>query len=249
MTGRLLRVVAWLTLALHALAGLGWALVSTPDSNLLMLTLSAVLMLALLLVAALALDGALRLWSGVPLRPVHVWRSAVHLLPALVVFGVIWWAAQAAGARVEASRGAITAAIIARTGWADPEIVFTVARWLTAFVGWVIGPLVGLALFDALARGDAGDPRRRWLRRALSWQALAGGALIVFVLMWFWPALEAWRPALPPTRVQLVFAGAKIVAGLTALAVALASLLRLATLEPRTPPPSVHDPAQSQRAA
>ena len=112
---------------------------------------------------------------------------AVRLLPALAVFGAVWWVAGAAGASVEASRGSITAAIIARTGWANPEAVFTTARWLATFVAWVVGPLVALALFGALTRGVPVGAVRRWLRPALSWRALAVGALVVIALAWFWP--------------------------------------------------------------
>ena len=217
-----------------------------------MLALSLVIVLVLLAGAGIALDVALRLWTGGGRRPANAGAlllPALRLLPALALFAIVWWIGQAAGARVEASRGAITAAIIARTGWADPEIVFTTARWIATFVAWVVGPLIALALFGALTRGRASGEPGRWLRPALSWRALAVGALVVLVLAWFWPALDGWRPALPASRVQLVFVGAKIAAGLTALALALATFIRLAALGPDpAPPASPHDPAQRQAA-
>ena len=220
MIASLLRVTLWLTAALAVLAGLFWALVSTPESNLWMLSLSVALIVALLLTAGLAIDVAMRLWSGRPARPGHLGdlvRPGLRLLPALALFGVVWWAAQSAGAQVEASRGRITAAIIARSGWADPEAVFTASRWLVALVAWVVAPLLAIGLFGTLA---------------LSWHALAIGTAVAVATARAWPWLEAWRPALPPTWVQLVFVGAKVAVGLVALAFVAASFIRLAAFDP-----------------
>ena len=197
-----------------------------------MLSLSVALIVALLLTAGLAIDVAMRLWSGRPARPGHLGdlvRPGLRLLPALALFGVIWWAAQSAGAQVEASRGRITAAIIARSGWANPELVFTASRWLVALVAWVVAPLLAIGLFGALVRGRFGGG---WVRQALSWHALAIGAAVAVATARAWPWLEAWRPALPPTWVQLVFVGAKVAVGLVALAFVAASFIRLAALDP-----------------
>ena len=235
MIGALLRVTAWLVLALHVMAGLFWALVSTPESNVWMLSLSALTLLALLLTAGLAVDVAMRLWRGRPARPNGAggWmRPGLRLVPALLVFAAAWWLAQAAGAQVEASRGRITAVLIARTGWANPEIVFITARWLVALGAWVIAPLLAFAVFGALTHGAVAAAGGRWLRQALSWRAVVAGAIVVAAVAWFWPWLDAWRPALPPTWVQLVFVGAKVTTGLAALALVVASFIRLAALDP-----------------
>ena len=251
MSAPIVRVTLWLAFALHVLAGLYWALLSTPESNALMLALSLVLIVVLLLGAGVALDVAVRLWTRGPIavRRHELVLPAVRLLPALAVFGAVWWVADAAGAWVEASRGSITAAIIARTGWADPEAVFTAARWLATLIAWVVGPLAALGLFGALTRGVPVGAVRRWLAPALSWRALAVGALVVIALAWFWPLLEGWRPALPPTRIQLLFVAAKIAAGLTALALAIGSFIRLAALDPGSPPDPPRDPANQRQAA
>jgi len=230
-----LRVTLWLTVALAALAALFWALVSTPESNVWMLTLSALLVLTMLVVAGLAVDVAIRLWRGRPLRPTGpsdlLW-PAMRLVPAVALFALVWWLAGAAGAWVEASRGRITATLIAWFGWADPELIFSAAAWLTALAAWVAGPLLALGLFGALTRGAALAGATRWLRQSLSLHALAIGGLLVLALSRAWPWLEAWRPALPPTVVQLVFAGAKVALGLAGLAVVGAGFIRLAAMEP-----------------
>jgi hypothetical protein len=235
MIAALVRVTAWLMLALLVMAGLFWALISTPESNVWMLTVSALTALALLFTAGLAVDIAMRLWRGRPARPDGaggLLRPGLRLVPALLVFAVVWWVAHLAGAQVEANRGRITAAIIARTGWANPEILFTAARWLVALGAWVIAPLLAFGLFGALTHGAARTAAGRWLRQALSWRALVAGALVVAAIAWAWPRLDAWRPPLPPTWIQLVFVGAKATAGLAALAVVLASFIRLAALDP-----------------
>lgn len=235
MIGALGRVTVWLALALHVIAGMLWALVSTPESNVWMLMLSALLVVALLLTTGLAVDVAMRLWRGRPGRPGtagELLTPGLRLVPALLAFAALWWAAAALGGQVEASRGRITATIIARTGWASPEGIFTVTRWLVAFAQWVVAPLVTFGLFGALTHGTATSAAGRWLRQALSWRALAAGALVIAAIGWFWPWLDAWRPALPPTWVQLVFIAAKGAAGLTALALVLASFIRLAALDP-----------------
>jgi hypothetical protein len=235
MIGPLVRVTLWLTAALTALAGLFWALVSTPESNAWMLALSALLVVAMLLVAGLALDVAIRLWRGLPLRPGRpgdLFWPGLRLLPALGLFALVWWAAGSAQTWVETSRGRITAAIIARTGWADPEVLFTAAAWLSALAAWVVGPLLALGCFGAATRGHAVATIRRWVAQSLSLRAVAVGAALAVALGRFWPWLERWRPTLPPTAVQLVFAGAKIAVGLAALAFVTAGFIRLAAMDP-----------------
>jgi hypothetical protein len=133
---------------------------------------------------------------------------------------------------VQASRGRITATLIAMFGWADPEVIFTTLAWLTALAAWVAGPLLALGLFGALTRGAAFAGASRWLRQSLSLHALVIGGLLVLALSRAWPWLEAWRPALPPTAVQLVVAGAKVALGLAGLAVVGAGFIRLAAMEP-----------------
>jgi hypothetical protein len=242
MIAGLVRVTGWLAAALAVLAGLFWALVSTPESNVWMLSLSVALVVTQVLVAGIAIDVAMRLWSGRPARPgrlAELLWPGVRLVPALVLGGLVWWAAEWVGSQVEASRGRITAALIARTGWADPEVVFTAARWLVALAAWVAAPLLATGLFGALARGRLSG---RWVRHALSGRALVIGAVVAFAIARAWPWLEAWRPALPPTWVQLVFVGAKLAAGLAALALVAASFIRLAAFDhdrihPGSPPP------------
>jgi hypothetical protein len=88
MTAPLARVTLWLLLAQAMLAALYWALLSTPESNVLMLGTSALLVVLLLAVAGLALDVAMRLWMGRRLWPRGLagWVGpAMRLLPALAL--------------------------------------------------------------------------------------------------------------------------------------------------------------------
>jgi hypothetical protein len=229
MTAPLARAALWLMAMQAVLAGLYWALLSTPESNAWMLTLSAALIATLVAVAGLALDVALRLTSGdpaVPRRAADWIRPGLRLVPALALALLVAGIAQWLGGGVEASRGRITAWLIARTGWADPEVLFTSVRWLAAFATWVVGPALALALFAALTRGVAASPRG-WLGPATAWPTLLAGAVGVAALAWGWPWLAAWRPALPPTWVQLVAVAAKVAVGFAAVAVLVATMLRL----------------------
>ena len=232
------------------LAGLYWALLSTPESNAVMLALSLVLVVVLLL--GPASPSTSRCASGLAAgSPCAGTTSSCQRCGCCRRWRCSAWCGGRRTPRARRSRrraGAITAAIIARTGWANPEALFTAARWLATLVAWVVGPLAALGLFGALTRGVPVGAVRRWLRPALSWRALAVGALVVIALAWFWPLLEAWRPALPPTWVQLVFVAAKIAAGLTALALAIGSFIRLAALDPGPPDPP-REPADQRQAA
>jgi hypothetical protein len=242
MIRRLAGVAGWLMAMQAVLAALYWALLATPESNAWMLALSALLVVALLVVAGVALDGAGRLWVGRspwPRRAGEVLAPARRLLPALVVVALVAWAAGVLNASIDASRGPVTAWLIARTGWANSGVLFTSAQWLLAFVTWVVGPALALALFAALTRGAAGVVGRT-VGHGLSWPALVAGSVGAAAIGWGWPWLVAWRPALPPTWVQLAVAGAKVAIGFAAVAVVLAAMVRLTAGEraPLPPPAS-----------
>lgn len=246
MTAPLARVTLWLLLAQAMLAAVYWALLSTPESNVLMLGTSALLVVLLLAVAGLALDVAMRLWAQDRAWPRGLagWVGpAVRLVPALALGVLIAWAALWGGARVEAARGSITAVFIARTGWADPEMLFTAASWLVALASRVVAPMVGLALFGALTRDGWPGVAGSWLTRALGWRALTTGVLVGLALMWTWPPIVGWRPAsLPPTWVQVAFLAAKLGLAAAAAAVGTALVIRETTLDPRSPSASVPPP-------
>lgn len=235
MTRRLLLVAGWLVVAQIGLGAIYWALLSTPESNAWMLALSTLLVAALVLAGGIALDIGVRLWNGRRARPATLgdWlRPGLRLVPALAVFALCAWLAGTLDAATEASRGRVTAWLIARFGWANPEILFTTAHWLATSLAWVIGPLLAAAVFGALSRGVAATPPGRWLRQALAPRALGIGVIVLVALTTIWPRVEAWRPPLPPTWIQLVVVGAKIGVALLLVALATATYLRLAALDP-----------------
>ena len=245
MMGRLWRVTRWLVAAELVASGLYWALVSTPESNVLMLSLSVLLVAGLFAVGGVALDGAIRLWhdrSAWP-SPLTGWLlPAVRLMPALALATVVWSVADWVGGRVDGARGAITAELIARFGWADPEVLFRSVAWAMTALQWVVAPVAALGVFSSLTRRAEGLPVESWIRQGTNWRTLATTAAATGGFAWLWTSLSAWRPAgLPPSWVQIVFVGAKLAVAAVALAVGTALVVREATAATRasveTPPP------------
>lgn len=234
------RVVLWLTAIEAVAAGLYWALLSTPESNVAMLALSALLVLALLVVCGLGLEGALRAWSGESVWPGSAagWLGPpFRLVPALVVLVLAGMAAGWIETRVEAGRGAITASLIARFGWADPEILFRIVNWLAAFLRWVIGPVLAVALFERLSGRMRETLPAMPVGALADWKLLLTTAAGVLVVSWIWTVLSGWRPqGLPPNVVQVAFIGAKLL--VVALTAALAAALALRFIATRAAAPA-----------
>ena len=229
---RLLRASLWLFLVQAVLGGLWWALLVTPEANLLMLGASAALVLLLLAVASVALAGTVGIWYGDGLlaglrRP---GRAVIAGLMAAFLLHAVVFLSEVAFHRLMADEAGISAALIARTGWADATPLFRAADWLATWLRWVVAPLVACSAFAAWHSGGPGGlAGAGWLRRALSPFALLTATAAVYLLVyWPWQWLE-WRPAsLPPTWVEPAAAAAKLAAILLAMSAAWALVVRVA---------------------
>jgi len=200
----------------HAAAGaLYVALINVPDSNALMLGLSA--LLALLLLYTLAtVEATAVAWlvPGATLRAAlgRGVRAMPVVLAALALAGACQILADGLEAYARARAGEIDAWLIAAwdvmpTAWVHRTIA------AAAFVlRWVVGVSLAVA---ALSAGIAGGPGRllstAWLRAGLSGQqlGLTAAALVLFVaLPW---RIAGWRPVwVPPTWIEVAFVALKL---------------------------------------
>lgn len=208
-------ITVWLMIG-HALAGAAYVgLINTPDSNLLMLGLSAALVTAggavLVLTsvtAARALQTGEAPWRG--------WRAAFAMLPAalvaLVVVGALCWLAGAVEARWMARTGEIDAAAIAagdvtQTGWLHGAV-----RWLVALVQWVLVPCwLAASLVWAASYGTRHALSLKWLLAGLTPRVPLVALFAAVVLVWLpWRAVY-WRPAaIGSGTLELAFTGLKL---------------------------------------
>lgn len=209
-----LTTATWMTVvdAFAALAVVGF--LYTPDANVLMLGVSALLVLAavlLLLVAstsaAQSLVHAQTPWRSLP--------SSLRLLP-LVLFGVVvigvlcggagafesWWVSRA---------GEIDAAAIAVGDVTRTRPLHTAVHWLVLLVQWVVVPAwlaTCLAWVAAYERRDVLGSK--WLASALHWRVLLAATAGVVLLVWLPWRYVYWRPGALPSSMDLVFLALKI---------------------------------------
>ncbi len=238
MIAALIRTTLWVA-TIDALAGaalLGF--LYTPESNVLMLTLSSLLVLlaAMLLVLASASASHALVHDG---RPWTSLLPAARRLPlallAIVVIGVIcagagwferWWMGHAG----EFDAAAIAAGDITRTGG-----VHTAVRWFVAFVQWVVVPAWCVTVLAWIAAYEWRDVlTMKWLTAALHWRVLVIATAAVVLLVWApWQAVY-WRPrALPASTLEAVFAAVKLIAIYLLAQLAWATLLLTAAARVR----------------
>lgn len=251
---RLARATVWLAGAHLVLGGLYWALLTTPETNPLTLTLSAVLVVLLVAATTVAVVGAARLVDGAAWRALTA--GASRLLPAgvigLVLTAVLLWVASAIDTWASDHEGAIRATLIARIGWQDATPLFTVVQWGLWWLRLVVTPLIGSAASVAVMR--AGLPavlHADWVRVALGLRSLGLATAAAFILIRLpWSAV-AWRPTgLPASWVEPAAAAIKLGAIVLAMSAGWAVLIAAATRAssaavstPDVAPPPVPPPA------
>jgi hypothetical protein len=228
MRAAVVRTALWIGVV-DALAGAAvLGLLYTPESNVLMLGVSAALVLLtgvlLLVSSASAAHGLVH--GRAPWRCLGATaRRLPSMLAAVLVIGVLcgaaggfesWWVSRAG----EVDAAAIAAGDVTRTGWLHGAV-----HWTVVLIQWVLVPAW---LATALA-WVAGYERRdlltlKWLTAALHWRLLLVTGLGVALLVWLPWRLVYWRPkGLPASTVEIVFAGVKLacIYGLSQLAWAL----------------------------
>lgn len=231
MTRGFLRQIAWLFTGAVITGALYWTLVNTPDSNVLMLTGSALVVLGIIAVGATTVGGAVHLarggqWSRGMLRTglATLPRFVVSLAPMLLVA----WLSGRAMSWLDAHGGETSAWFIARLGWADVSWLIAGAEWALAWVRWIAGPWLGLTLFVAVTDpGRQAGVFRGWAAAACRWRPLALATLWFIVLIALPWRLAVWRPGgLPPTWVEPALAGLRLILVALAMATGAALIVR-----------------------
>jgi hypothetical protein len=213
MIGRLFKVTLWLLAGHAVLAGLYWALLNVPESNVLMLGATTLLAIALLLVAAIV-EGRAVMQLDVSQRTFRwfVAASVPALVVALVIYFTFTLIYDRIGAWHQQHSGEIDAWLIARFDWTQTTWLHRAIGLANDFLRDVIGLSLAVGAFAAGVLGGLGDLLRlRWVRRALRPRTLLIVLVAVLGLIWLpWQA-ASWRPvSLPPTWVQPLFAAAKL---------------------------------------
>lgn len=209
MTRRLLPVAAVLGMGSLVAGALYWAFINTPDANVLMLVVSALLALAFIVVVGVTINTAVLSATSAPVR--RAVPAALRGLPwflaaaAIVVTG--WWIVGTAEEWVAAHAGEINAWFIATFNWADISVLSGAIHWLGLWLRWAALPLVALLMLTArLARAHRDATRGR----PPVWRLLAIATfvfLFLFMLPW---QLTAWRPAVPSTTLEPIVAAARL---------------------------------------
>jgi hypothetical protein len=230
MIARMLATSATIAIGAAAIGGLFWAFLNTPESNVLTLVLSSLLVVVMLAAAALTVTLAVLLVMGEPVRAGaaigarrFMWALLIAVPIALLILTV-----SRADAWIAQHSGEISAWLIARFGLADPTRLFQAISYISIWLRCVVFPLAGVAALSAVLRhGAAGFARLPWLRAAWHWRTLVISTLafvILLVLPW---RLANWSPpGLPATWVQPAAAAIRL--GAAALLACLGLTIMLA---------------------
>ena len=249
MIAAILRTAIWIGV-IDALAGLAiLGFLYTPESNVLMLGVSAlsVVLTALLLLLSSS-SGAYSL-----VHRVAPWRAigpAMRRLPpvivGIVVIGLVCGAAGWAESWWTARAGQVDAAAIVAGDVTNTRPIHRAVHWAVAFVQWVVVPAwlaTCLAWAAAYERRDVLS--LKWLTAALHWRVLLVTAAGVALLVWLPWRYIYWRPrGLSASTVELVFLGVKLLVIYLLTQIAWAITLQMAAIRVTpsvpvaTPPPA-----------
>ena len=223
--------VAWILGGLAAGAALFWAFLNMPESTI--VTLSASLLLVLAMYAAET--GELTAW-----RP-PVARTVVALLPALAVVLTGWWLVGRAQDWMAAYSGEISGWFIATLNWADIRPLLTGLFIAGDWLRFLVVPFLALVwLARVLARGWRPIVDRTTVAHALSPWRLALVTAVAALTLWV-PMTYAtyWRPRglppPPPFWIEPAFAIVKFTVMALVAAVGLGVIARLAAPRPTSP--------------
>ncbi len=203
-------LVSLLAMAGAALTGAAyWALLNVPESNVLALGLSALLLVLMALLAGYALSVVLAVASGSSLG--RAASAGLGGLPGFlaggVVFVALWSLTTAIDSQWTLHAGEIDALFLRYAGTANTAWLHTTVSWVLWLVRWGVGAaLVAGATTTRVTRGSIG--RGLWL--GLSPAPLGATLVALFAAYGLW-ALVYWRPkGLPADTAEVAFVSVKL---------------------------------------
>ena len=203
-------------------AGAYWGLLNVPESNVLALGLSALLVILAVVLVGLTLAAVLAHAGGRSLG--QALRQAPRRLPffllGVVAFAALWALTAFIEAQWVLHQGEIDAMLLRYGGTANTGWLFTSVSWVLWLVRWGLG----LAIVAGLTAG----------RPALAVSGLPLGATVAALLTWWaMSGLAYWRPrAIPADSAEVIFVAAKL--GVLALVSALLVVAVLTVFARRT---------------
>jgi len=239
MKVRVALITAWLIAGQVIVGALYWRFLMTPESNAMMLLISAALVLAMILVAGVTIGAAI-LTSASSNISRGVWGApwiVVAVVPALI----LWWLVSRADVWLAAHSGEVAAWFIARLGWADVSWLMRALEYISLWLRAVVAPLLAIALFAALLfRGRAALRQLSWIGRALRPSTLVVSTM-AFALLIALPLQAAyWQPpGLPDTWIQPAAAGLRLFAIALAATIGWAVMIAMVADRAMVPPPTV----------
>jgi hypothetical protein len=247
--GPVLRSASTLGVGYAAVAALYWALLNVPESSVLALTLSAALVLLMVVTAGTttAVASAFSQHATASRAVRRVAPALPGFVGGLTVFVILWWLTGTADAWWRAHLGEMDALLVrylgvTRTGWLHEAVLWTI--WLAR---WVLGLSAIAGLVTALTGARGVPSGLRASLRLAPLTAVTLGVVVVSEGLW---RLVYWRPRrFPSTWIEPPFVVAKL-AVLYALTAVIAALVldvhrRAASGEIATEPPSMASPIRS----
>jgi hypothetical protein len=247
--GAFLRSASTLGVGYAVVAALYWALLNVPESSVLALTLSAALVL-LMVVTAGATTAVASAFSqhATAIRAVRRVAPALSgFVGGLALFAILWWLTAAADDWWRAHLGEIDAVLVRYPGVTRTGRLHEAVLWAIWLARWVLGLSAIAGLVTALADARGVQSGLRASVRLAPLTAVTLGVVAVSEGLW---RLAYWRPGrLTSTWVEPVFVVTKL-AVLYALTAFIAALVlhvhrRAASGGIATEPPSMPSPIRS----
>lgn len=208
--------------------GAYWELLRVPESNVLALLLSALLVLAGALAVGLTIGTVIALASGAALRPALA--RGVRALPGFLLGGVVLlalvWVTGSIDDQWALHRGEIDALFLRYAGTDRTAGIHTGVAWLMWLLRWGLG-LTAVAAATAGVAAAPGGGAVRGLGQALAFRPI-GTTVLALLAGWGLWSVVYWRPkGMTADRTELAFVSVKLGALLLAAAVLVVLVLHV----------------------